>query len=80
MPPDDMPPDWYINLVENFHYLYFGIFVKSFLIFLNLCSMLSSKIYLLLHDCEVNEEVSFATALRPDNVGVYRRQPGYSGH
>ena len=45
MHPDDMPPDWYINLVENFHYLYFGIFVKSFPIFLNLCLLLSSKIY-----------------------------------
>ena len=24
-----MPPEWYVVLVDNFHYLYFGIFVKS---------------------------------------------------
>lgn len=25
--PDEEPPDWYIVLVDNFHYLYFGIFL-----------------------------------------------------
>ena len=29
MTPEEMPPEWYVVLVDNFHYLYFGIFVKS---------------------------------------------------